>query len=43
VNEKNPAKYKAYNVGKFYANRNRSDFNKREVEKIQIHHFKILD
>ncbi|XP_058728293.1 flavonol synthase 1-like [Vicia villosa] len=43
VNEKNPAKYKPYNIGKFYANRNRSDFNKREVENIQIHHFRILD
>lgn len=43
VNEKNPARYKPYNVGKFYANRNRSDFNKREVENIQIHHFKIVD
>jgi len=43
VNKKNPARYKPYNVGKFYANRNRSDFNKREVENIQIHHFKIVD
>ncbi|CAL5207804.1 unnamed protein product [Lathyrus oleraceus] len=43
VNDQDPAKYKAYNVGKFYANRNRSDFGKLEVENIQIHHFKILD
>ncbi|KAL5070897.1 hypothetical protein RYX36_021784 [Vicia faba] len=43
VNDKNPAKYKPYNIGKFYANRNRSDFNKRKVENIQIHHFKISD
>jgi isopenicillin N synthase-like dioxygenase len=40
VNEQNPAKYNAYNVGKFYANRNRSDFKKREIKSIQIHHFK---
>ncbi|KAK7308569.1 hypothetical protein VNO77_42187 [Canavalia gladiata] len=43
VNEKNPAKYREYNFGKFFANRNRSDFKKRDVENIQIHHFRILD
>ncbi|KAJ1440318.1 Oxoglutarate/iron-dependent dioxygenase [Sesbania bispinosa] len=41
VNEQNPARYREYNVGKFYANRNRSDFKKRDVDNIQIHHFRI--
>ncbi|XP_061376299.1 protein DMR6-LIKE OXYGENASE 2-like [Gastrolobium bilobum] len=41
VNEQNPARYREYNFGKFYANRNRSDFKKRDVENIQIHHFRI--
>ena len=43
VNEQNPARYREYNYGKFFANRNRSDFKKRDVENIQIHHFRILD
>ncbi|XP_027361193.1 flavonol synthase/flavanone 3-hydroxylase-like [Abrus precatorius] len=43
INEQNPARYREYNYGKFSANRNRSDFKKRDVENIQIHHFKILD
>ena len=41
TNEQNPAKYKAYVWGKFYANRKHSNFKKRDVENIQIHHFKI--
>uniref|UniRef100_A0A2P2J2D1 Isopenicillin N synthase-like Fe(2+) 2OG dioxygenase domain-containing protein n=1 Tax=Rhizophora mucronata TaxID=61149 RepID=A0A2P2J2D1_RHIMU len=41
VNEQNPAKYKEFNWGKFFASRNRSDFKKREVENIQIDHFKV--
>ncbi|KAG4906228.1 hypothetical protein AAZX31_20G008800 [Glycine max] len=43
VNEQNPARYREYKYGKFFANRNRSDFKKRDVENIQIHHFRILD
>ncbi|CAL0318608.1 unnamed protein product [Lupinus luteus] len=43
VTEQNPARYREYNWGKFFANRNRSDFKKRDVENIQIHHFRILD
>ncbi|KAL2347853.1 hypothetical protein Fmac_001853 [Flemingia macrophylla] len=43
VNDQNPARYREYNYGKFAATRNRSDFKKRDVENIQIHHFRILD
>ncbi|ESW25153.1 hypothetical protein PHAVU_003G011800 [Phaseolus vulgaris] len=43
VNEQNPARFREYNYGKFFANRNRSDFKKRDVENIQIQHFRILD
>ncbi|KAJ7946014.1 2-oxoglutarate and fe-dependent oxygenase-like protein [Quillaja saponaria] len=43
VHEKNSAKYREYNWGKFFANRNRSDFNKRNVENIQIYHFRISE
>ncbi|KAI4298418.1 hypothetical protein L6164_031981 [Bauhinia variegata] len=43
VNEHNPARYREYNWGKFFANRNRSDFKKRDVENIQIHHFRIME
>ncbi|KAK3195662.1 hypothetical protein Dsin_026972 [Dipteronia sinensis] len=42
VNEQNPARYREFNWGKFFVSRNRSDFNKREVENIQIYHFRIL-
>ncbi|POO03032.1 Isopenicillin N synthase [Trema orientale] len=38
-----PPKYKEYNWGKFFANRNHGDFKKRPVENIQIHHFKVED
>ncbi|KAL2477217.1 2-oxoglutarate (2OG) and Fe(II)-dependent oxygenase superfamily protein [Forsythia ovata] len=41
INEENPAKYKAYNWGKFFANRRRSNFKKLNVENIQIYHFRI--
>lgn len=41
VNEKNPAKYREYNWGKFLATRSRSDFKKRDVENIQIYHFRV--
>ncbi|GAV81513.1 LOW QUALITY PROTEIN: 2OG-FeII_Oxy domain-containing protein/DIOX_N domain-containing protein, partial [Cephalotus follicularis] len=40
VNEQNPAKYEEFNWGKFFATRNRSDYKKRDVENIQIEHFK---
>ncbi|KAK7273940.1 hypothetical protein RIF29_15008 [Crotalaria pallida] len=43
LNEQNPARYREYNWGKFFANRNRSDFKKRDVENIQIQHFWIVD
>lgn len=43
VNEQNPARYREYNYGKFFANRNRSDFKKCDVENIQISHFRILN
>ncbi|KAF5444021.1 hypothetical protein F2P56_036528 [Juglans regia] len=43
VNEKNPAKYREYNWGKFLATRSRSDFKKRDVENIQIYHFRVSD
>ncbi|CAA3022859.1 protein DMR6-LIKE OXYGENASE 2-like [Olea europaea var. sylvestris] len=41
INKDNPAKYKAYNWGKFYANRRRSNIKKLGVENIQIYHFRI--
>ncbi|QCD89404.1 protein DMR6-LIKE OXYGENASE 2-like [Vigna unguiculata] len=41
VSEETPAKFREYNYGKFFANRNRSDFKKRDVENIQIDHFRI--
>ncbi|CAK8537569.1 unnamed protein product [Lathyrus sativus] len=41
--ELGPAKYKAYNFGKYYANRTHADFSKQDVEGKEIHHFKILD
>ncbi|KAF5951688.1 hypothetical protein HYC85_009632 [Camellia sinensis] len=39
--EQNPPKYRAYNWGKFFATRRRSNFKKLDVENIQISHFKI--
>ncbi|KAI9123612.1 hypothetical protein K1719_004912 [Acacia pycnantha] len=41
VNKENPARYTEYNWGKFYAHRIYGEFKKREVENLQIHHFKI--
>lgn len=41
VNEQNPPKYREYNFGKFFASRNRSDFQKQKVENIQIDHFRL--
>ncbi|KAJ0010915.1 hypothetical protein Pint_34496 [Pistacia integerrima] len=41
VNEQNPARYREFNWGKFFATRNRSDYKKRDVENIQIRHFRI--
>ncbi|KAG6653171.1 jasmonate-induced oxygenase 2-like [Carya illinoinensis] len=41
TNEQNPAKYWAYNWGKFITNRKRSNFQKLNVENIQIYHFRI--
>ncbi|CAL5189459.1 unnamed protein product [Lathyrus oleraceus] len=43
VSEKDPAKYKAYNFGKYYANRTHADFGNQDIEGREIHHFKILD
>ncbi|KAL5078492.1 hypothetical protein RYX36_006913 [Vicia faba] len=43
VSEQNPTKYKAYNFGKYYANRTHADFSKQEVEYKEIHQYKILD
>ncbi|KAG9146366.1 hypothetical protein Leryth_018415 [Lithospermum erythrorhizon] len=41
INQHNPAKYKSYNWGKFFATRKLSNFKKLQVENIQIFHFKI--
>lgn len=41
TNQQNPAKYKPYNWGKYLVTRKRSNFQKLDVENIQIHHFKI--
>ena len=41
LNDDNPAKYREYNWGKFFAARNRSDFKKLDVENIQIDHFRL--
>ncbi|KAJ0077058.1 hypothetical protein Patl1_36236 [Pistacia atlantica] len=43
INELNPAKYRAYNWGKFFATRKLSNFKKLNVENIQIAHFKIQE
>ncbi|XP_076926075.1 protein LATERAL BRANCHING OXIDOREDUCTASE 1-like [Bidens hawaiensis] len=43
TNEQNPAKYKAYNWGKFFVTRKYSNFKKLDVENIQIYHFKKSD
>ena len=41
TNEQNPAKYRAYDLGKFITNRKYGNFQKLNVENIQISHFKI--
>ncbi|XP_022866704.1 protein DMR6-LIKE OXYGENASE 2-like [Olea europaea var. sylvestris] len=41
INKQNPAKYKPYNWGEFLAKRARSNFEKLDVENIQISHFRI--
>ncbi|CAN4112286.1 unnamed protein product [Withania somnifera] len=43
TSEESPAKYKAYNWGKFNTTRNLSNFKKLNVENIQIYHFRIGD
>ncbi|KAM3220184.1 protein DMR6-LIKE OXYGENASE 2 [Capsicum chacoense] len=43
ISEERPAKYKAYNWGKFNTTRNLSNFKKLNVENIQIDHFRIGD
>ncbi|GLT63699.1 hypothetical protein SLA2020_362430 [Shorea laevis] len=43
TSEKNPARYRAYNWGKFLVTRKGSNFRKLNVENIQIYHFKIPD
>lgn len=40
VNTRNPAKYKAYSWGMFFATRKLSNFKKLDVENVQIYHFK---
>ncbi|KAM7253634.1 hypothetical protein ACFE04_021788 [Oxalis oulophora] len=40
LNDKNPAKYKPFNWGKFYASRKRSNYKKSDKENIQIENFK---
>ncbi|KAL6963944.1 hypothetical protein U1Q18_034951 [Sarracenia purpurea var. burkii] len=41
ITDQNPAKYRAYNWGKFFATRKRSNFKKLNVENLQIYHFRI--
>ncbi|KAL1290391.1 hypothetical protein HN51_058854 [Arachis hypogaea] len=41
TNENNPPKYRPYKWGKFLIHRKDSNFQKQNVENIQIHHFKI--
>ncbi|KAJ0077059.1 hypothetical protein Patl1_36237 [Pistacia atlantica] len=43
TNELNPAKYRAYNWGKFFTTRKLSNFKKLSVENIQISHFKMQE
>ncbi|KAF2305834.1 hypothetical protein GH714_008295 [Hevea brasiliensis] len=40
VNEQNPAKFRPYNWAEFMANRKRSNFQKLDVENLQISHFR---
>nr|UXL73228.1 2-oxoglutarate-dependent dioxygenase GA 2-oxidase [Jasminum sambac] len=41
IDEPNPARYKAYNYGEFLAARARSNYEKLDVENIQISHYRI--
>lgn len=41
TNEQNPAKYRAYSWGKFITHRKHSNFQKLNVENVQIYHFRI--
>jgi isopenicillin N synthase-like dioxygenase len=41
TNDQKPAKYRAYSWGKFITNRKYSNFQKLNVENLQIYHFRI--
>lgn len=41
INDENPPKYKPFNWGKFLINKKSDTLKKKNVENIQIHHFKI--
>ncbi|KAI4295609.1 hypothetical protein L6164_035635 [Bauhinia variegata] len=41
TNEQNPSKYRPYNWGKFLIHRKDTNFKKKNVENLQIYHFKI--
>ncbi|KAK4562979.1 hypothetical protein RGQ29_005457 [Quercus rubra] len=43
TNEQNPAKYRAYNWGEFISTRMQSNFQKLDVENLQICHFKTTE
>ncbi|KAL1534697.1 jasmonate-induced oxygenase 2-like isoform X1 [Salvia divinorum] len=40
LSSRNPAKYRAYSWGEFFARRKLSNFKKLDVENVQIYHFK---
>ncbi|XP_057416544.1 jasmonate-induced oxygenase 2-like [Lotus japonicus] len=41
INEQNPAKYRPYKWGKFLIHRKNSNFEKQNVENLQIYHYKL--
>ena len=43
INEQNPAKYRAYNWGKYFTSRLHSNLKKLHVENLQIYHFKVQE
>lgn len=43
INEQNPAKYRAYNWGKYFTSRLHSNLKKLDVENLQIYHFKVQE
>ncbi|ESR36342.1 hypothetical protein CICLE_v10028689mg [Citrus x clementina] len=43
INEQNPAKYRAYNWGKYFTSRLNSNLKKLDVENLQIYHFKVQE